>query len=331
MKGTRTPKRPRILLTNDDGIYANGINALAAVLAAAYEVTVVAPEGNQSGSSHSLTLGDILPIKEITMPCGLRGFSLRGTPTDCVLVALLDVMKDAQPDIVVSGCNHGPNVGVDVLYSGTVSAALEGLRQGHPSIAVSLDMEHGVPPHHFETAAAVLMAILAEPEFYAGLVKASAILNVNVPNIALSEVRGIMVTKQGFRAYENYVEKQFSPRGRAYYWIAGNSGPHDAKAGTDGYALLSNYVSVTPINLDLTCDELLKPLEARKDLVSRRLDMAVHARTDGQTVKRGDKVGGQRTASEEHCEPSAHPGARGKRGPGKGSAGQEGKRTNRKA
>ena len=265
------------------------------------------------------------------MPCGLQGFSLRGTPTDCVLVALLDVMKDSQPDIVVSGCNHGPNVGVDVLYSGTVSAALEGLRQGHPSIAVSLDMEHGVLPHHFETAAAVLMGILAEPQFYAGLVKASAILNVNVPNVRLSEVRGIMVTKQGFRAYENYVEKQFSPRGRAYYWIAGNSGPHDAKAGTDGYALLGNYVSVTPINLDLTCDELLKPLEARKNLVSERLTLAAQAHADGQTVKRTKQIRGKKTASKERCEPSASPGTRGKSSPGKGSAGQEGKSTNRRA
>lgn len=330
MKGTRTPKRPRILLTNDDGIYANGINALAAVLAASYDVTVVAPEGNQSGSSHSLTLGDILPIKEITMPCGLQGFSLRGTPTDCVLVALLDVMKDGQPDIIVSGCNHGPNVGVDVLYSGTVSAALEGLRQGHPSIAVSLDMEHGVPPHHFETAAAVLMAILAEPAFYAGLVEASAILNVNVPNVPLSEVRGIMVTKQGFRAYENYVEKQFSPRGRAYYWIAGNSGPHDAKVGTDGYALLGNYVSVTPINLDLTCDELLVPLEERKEPVSRRLASAAHAHADAQTVKPAEQPNGGTAASEEHSTSSVHRRTRGKLRPGKGSAGQEEKRTSRK-
>jgi 5'-nucleotidase len=265
MSATRKARRIRILLTNDDGIFANGINAVAAALAATYDVTVVAPEGNQSGSSHSLTLGDILPIREVTMPCGLKGFALRGTPTDCVLVALLDVMKDNPPDIVVSGCNHGPNVGVDVLYSGTVSAALEGLRQGHPSIAVSLDMVHGVQPHHFETAAAVLMEILAE------LVKAPAILNVNIPNVPLNDVKGVMITKQGFRAYENFVEKQFSPRGRAYYWIAGNSGPHDAKPGSDGYALISDYVSVTPINLDLTCDELLKPLEARKGLVEKRL------------------------------------------------------------
>jgi 5'-nucleotidase len=187
-------------------------------------------------------------------------------------------MKDNPPDIVVSGCNHGPNVGVDVLYSGTVSAALEGLRQGHPSIALSLDMVHGLQPHHFETAAAVLVEILAEPAFYADLVKAPAILNVNVPNVPLSDVKGVMITKQGFRAYENFVEKQFSPRGRAYYWIAGNSGPHDAKPGSDGYALINDYVSVTPINLDLTCDELLKPLEARKGLVGKRLAVVSGAR-----------------------------------------------------
>lgn len=264
-------KRTRILLTNDDGILANGINVTAAALAEKYDVTVVAPEGNQSGSSHSLTLGDILPIREIAMPCGLQGYSLRGTPTDCILVALLDVMKGRGPDIVVSGCNHGPNVGVDVLYSGTVSAALEGLRQGHPSIALSLDMIHGVQPHHFETAAAVLMEILAEPDFYEGLVDAPAILNINVPNVALRDVKGVMITKQGFRSYENFVEKQYSPRGRAYYWIAGNSGPHDAQPGSDGYALLNQYVSITPVNLDLTCDDLLGPLEARKILVDERI------------------------------------------------------------
>lgn len=267
----RKARRIRILLTNDDGIFATGINVVGGVLAERYDVTVVAPDGNQSGSSHSLTLGDILPIREVTMPCGLKGFALRGTPTDCILVALLDVMKDDPPDIVVSGCNHGPNVGYDVLYSGTVSAALEGLRHHVPSIALSLDMEHGVQPHHFETAAAVLMGILAEPEFYEGIVEATAILNVNVPNVPLAEIRGTMITKQGIRAYENYVDKQFSPRGRAYYWIAGNSGPHDAQPGSDGYALAERYISVTPVNLDLTCDELLKPLEKRKFLVDKCL------------------------------------------------------------
>jgi hypothetical protein len=139
-------------------------------------------------------------------------------------------------------------------------------------------MVYDIQPHHFETAAAVLMEILAEPAFYADLVKAPAILNVNVPNVPVSDVKGIMITKQGYRAYENFVEKQFSPRGRAYYWIAGNAGPHDAKAGSDGYALMNNYVSVTPINLDLTCDELLKPLEARKGLVDKRLAVVTGAR-----------------------------------------------------
>jgi 5'-nucleotidase len=283
MSAMRKVRRTRILLTNDDGIYATGINVVGAALAEKYDVTVVAPDGNQSGSSHSLTLGDILPIREVTMTCGLKGFSLRGTPTDCILVALLDVMKDNPPDIVVSGCNHGPNVGYDVLYSGTVSAALEGLRQGHPSIALSLDMVHGVEPHHFETAAAVLMEILAKPAFFDGLVEASAILNVNVPNTPLSDIEGFMITKQGIRAYENFVDKQYSPRGRAYYWIAGNSGPHDAQPGSDGYALVSGYVSVTPVNLDLTCDELLKPLEARKALLDDGLAMRTGAhRTFGR-------------------------------------------------
>lgn len=287
MSATRKVRRTHILLTNDDGIFANGINVVGAALAEKYDVTVVAPDGNQSGSSHSLTLGDILPIREVTMPCGLKGSSLRGTPTDCILVALLDVMKDNPPDIVVSGCNHGPNVGYDVLYSGTVSAALEGLRQGHPSIALSLDMMHGIQPHHFETAAAILMEILAEPAFFDGLVEASAILNVNVPNVPLNEVEGVMITKQGIRAYENFVDKQFSPRGRAYYWIAGNSGPHDAQPGSDGYALIGHYVSITPINLDLTCDEMLKPLEARKVLLDNRLAglTGIHG-TFGRSVAR---------------------------------------------
>jgi hypothetical protein len=151
-------------------------------------------------------------------------------------------------------------------------------------------MVHGVQPHHFETAAAVLMEILAEPTFYADLVNVPAILNVNVPNIPLSDVEGVLITKQGFRAYENFVEKQFSPRGRAYYWIAGNSGPHDAKRGSDGYALINNYVSVTPINLDLTCDELLKPLEARKGLVDKRLAVVTGVRgTFGRPATRSVK------------------------------------------
>jgi 5'-nucleotidase len=249
----------RVLITNDDGIYADGINTLASALYEIVNVTVVAPDREKSASGHSLTIDDILVIKEITMPSGLKGIAVvDGTPTDCVLMAVKDIMKDDPPDILVSGINHGANLGGDVIYSGTVSAALEGLAQGITSFAVSLDMhEKG----HFETASRVVMKIIEEPEFYKNIVQEKSILNINVPNVLYNRIAGIVITRQGDLSYQNYVEKYTSPTKRTFYWIGGDRPPHEIDQETDSYALSQNRVSVTPINIELTNFNLIPRLK----------------------------------------------------------------------
>ncbi|MGB9694764.1 MAG: 5'/3'-nucleotidase SurE [Caldisericaceae bacterium] len=260
-------ERLRILITNDDGIYADGINVLASTLSSIYDVTVVAPDRQKSASGHSLTIDDILVIKDVTMPSGLRGIAVvDGTPTDCVLIAVKDIMKDNPPDILISGINHGANLGGDVIYSGTVSAALEGLTQGIKSFAVSLDMfEKG----HFETAARVVMRIIEEPEFYRDIVQEKSILNINVPNIPYERVMGISITRQGNLSYQNYVEKYSSPTKRTFYWIGGDRPPHEIDEETDSYALSQKMVSVTPINIELTNFNLIPRL--KKAVVKLRI------------------------------------------------------------
>jgi 5'-nucleotidase len=249
----------RILITNDDGIYADGINVLSVSLSSAFDVTVVAPDRQKSASGHSLTIDDILVIREVTMPSGLRGIAvIDGTPTDCVLIAVKDIMKENPPDILVSGINHGANLGGDVIYSGTVSAALEGLTQSITSFAVSLD---AFDKGHFETAARVVIRIIEEPEFYRNIVQEKSILNINVPNIPYEQIAGISITRQGGLSYQNYVEKYTSPTKRTFYWIGGDRPPHEIDVETDSYALSKKMVSVTPINIELTNFNLIPRLK----------------------------------------------------------------------
>lgn len=231
-----------ILVTNDDGIMAEGIQRLRRAMSGIGQVMVVAPETQKSGASHALTLSDPLrsnPIDENTL-------AVDGTPTDCVLLAMRGLL-DRKPDILVSGINHGPNLGDDVTYSGTVAAAFEGTLLGLPSIAISVaswDMCSFESAERF--AASVARKVLAH-----GLPEGT-LLNVNVPSMPPEEIKGVRVTKLGKRVYRDAIVKKQDPRGRDYYWIGGQPPIWCEGEGTDFEAVEQGMISVTPLQLDLT-------------------------------------------------------------------------------
>lgn len=232
----------RILISNDDGYQAPGIRALAAVMAELGDVTVVAPERDRSGASNSLTLES--PIRAHTTPDGF--IRVDGTPTDCVHLAITGLL-DEEPDIVVSGINAGANMGDDVLYSGTVAAAMEGRFLGLPAIAVSLV---GHAPKHYETAAQVARTLLLK--LTKDPLPADTILNVNVPDLPWDELSGFEATRLGHRHKAEPVIKTQDPRGRPIYWVGPAGAEQDAGPGTDFHAVRQGFVSITPIQVDLT-------------------------------------------------------------------------------
>lgn len=232
-----------ILISNDDGYRAAGIAALADALAAIAEVTVVAPDRDRSGASNSLTLDT--PIRARATDNGFT--SVDGTPTDCVHLAITGLLS-AEPDMVVSGINAGANLGDDVLYSGTVAAAMEGRFLGFPAIAVSLVCEER--PQHFATAAQVTVDLVKR--VMAGALPADTILNVNVPDIPLADIKGLQATRLGHRHKSEPVIRMEDPRGRPVYWVGPAGSEQDAGPGTDFHAVRGGYVSVTPLDVDLT-------------------------------------------------------------------------------
>jgi 5'-nucleotidase len=249
--------RPRILITNDDGIYAEGLLALKAALDAVGEVHVVAPDRPRSACGHSITLHKPLRLNKVRLPDGSHGYSTNGTPSDCVLLAVLDVMKDGI-DLVISGINLGPNVGCDLTYSGTVSAAMEAVLAGIPAIAIS------VASHAEDISfdyAAKFSAHLARIILDRGL-PPDTLLNVNVPDLPASRIRGIEITRQGRRWYPGRIEKRTDPGGRAYFWLGGDDAMDELEDGTDVKALADDKVSVTPVHLDLTGYPVLDEIRA---------------------------------------------------------------------
>jgi len=241
-----------ILISDDDGYRAPGIRCLAEALKGVAEVTVVAPERDRSGASNSLTLDSPLRARQAE-----NGYTyVEGTPTDCVHLAITGLLEQ-EPDMVVSGINAGANLGDDVIYSGTVAAAMEGRFLGLPSIAVSLA---SFQPIHFETAAKVILALLdrlkCEP------IPPETILNVNVPDLPFEQLAGWQVTRLGNRHKSEPVIRQTDPRGRPIYWV-GPAGPEqDAGPGTDFHAIRNGFVSVTPIHMDLTHYQVLDKVKA---------------------------------------------------------------------
>ena len=245
-----------ILVSNDDGINSEGIEALGDALSHLGEVYTVAPDRDQSASSHSLNLTRPLRIEEISE----RKFSVDGTPTDCVNLAVNGILANAnrKPDIVVSGINMAANMGDDITYSGTVSAAMEATLMKIPAIAVSLAAKRNFM---FETAA-YYARLTAEFVLKSGLPE-NTLLNVNVPNLPLEKIKGIQVTRQGKRVYEAPIVENTDPRGKKYYWIGGNELDSLRIKNSDIVSVLDGYVSVTPIKLDMTNYEYLEELQKK--------------------------------------------------------------------
>lgn len=242
----------RILLTNDDGYSSEGIQILADSLEPLGEVWVVAPRAEQSAVSHALTLDRPLHIE----PLGERRFAVDGTPTDCVALGFASLMGDSAPDLVVSGINFGGNMGVDVHYSGTVSAAFEGVILGCPALAVSQVRGEGFSFHVAAEYARRLAAWILD----SGLT-ADTLLNVNVP---VGRPRGVRLTRLGVRRYTEGVIEQVDPRGRKIFWIGGGEPVWEAIPGTDFHEVASGFVSVTPLHLDMTDHQALESLQAAR-------------------------------------------------------------------
>jgi len=267
---TKTSRRMRALLTNDDGIAAEGIHALAAVLAPAWDVAVVAPDSQRSASSHSITLHKPLRLDAVgRYPAGVRAYQCSGSPTDCVMLGVLEVMKDAPPHIIVSGINDGPNVAEDVTYSGTVAAAMEGAMLKIPSLSVSLFDSRS---RDFSAAADFTARLISRlfaagssggkgARTFASVMKRSRVfLNVNVPSLPAEEIKGFAVTFLGSRTYRDILRQSLDPRRRPYYWIGGEKVMDVSPRGSDIWALKRGYVSVTPLTVDITAASAISAL-----------------------------------------------------------------------
>ena len=245
----------RILISNDDGIHARGLLDLVAAVADLGEVTVVAPDRAQSATGHSITLHKPLRADPVAIHGAAMAYSVSGTPTDCVALAIRHLVRD-RPDILISGINHGANLGWDLTYSGTVAAAVEGALLGVPSLAVSLASRASGISYQFAGAWAREMAeMLCErtlPPF--------TLLNVNIPWLGDLPPHGARVTRQGKRRYDGGVTERQDPSGRPYYWLGGEIPEEELSPGTDTRAIIDGYVSITPLHLDLTAPDLLDEL-----------------------------------------------------------------------
>ena len=245
-----------IIITNDDGIHAEGLLELRRALSDMGNVIVVAPDRPRSGCGHSVTLHKPLRMERARMADGEYGYASNGTPSDCVSLGVRDLAK-GDVSLVVSGINRGPNLGHDLTYSGTVSAAMEGAMMGVPSFAISLAVETAEEVDY--AAAADFARRLAEEIVVRGL-PADVFLNVNVPAVPRGRIRGVEITRQGDRRYPGKIEKRVDPGGRRYYWIGGDIPSSLMEEGTDVKAVADHKISVTPIHLDLTAYSAMKLL-----------------------------------------------------------------------
>ncbi len=232
-----------ILVSNDDGIFAEGLNALCRELMTLFNVVVVAPDAERSNVGHAITLSMPLRVEIVHLPCGLKGYSVSGMPADCIKIAISSLL-DRKPDLVISGINLGSNLGMDVLYSGTVSAATEAVILGIPAFAISLDMLEN-PDFSF---AAKFAKKLAELVFAHGLAE-NTVLNVNVPDKTPAGVKIVPLSKARYR---EYYEKRVNPRRKVYYWLTGEFMEETDIGESDTRALREGFVSITPLTVDLT-------------------------------------------------------------------------------
>lgn len=250
-----------ILVSNDDGVHAPGIKALARQMATIANVIVVAPDRNRSGASNSLTLTRPLRINQLD-----NGYySVEGTPTDCVHLALTGALKEPI-DLVVSGINDGANMGDDILYSGTVAAAMEGRHLGLPAIAFSM-VGHAI--EHYDTAAVIASQLVMTMQI--NKLSAQTILNVNIPDLPLDAIKGIKITRLGTRHNAEPAIKSMDPRGKSIYWIGPPGLEADSGPGTDFHAVSQGYVSITPLNIDMTHYSVFDTLSSWVDTISLTL------------------------------------------------------------
>jgi 5'-nucleotidase len=246
----------RILLSNDDGYHATGLAALNEAVSELADTVIVAPDRNQSGASHSLTLD--APLRVAQTDDGV--FFVNGTPTDCVHLAITGLLH-ADPDMVIAGINHGANLGDDVLYSGTVAAAIEGRFLGLPAMAVSLVSEK---PQNFAVAAMAACELLQKLQ--TNPLPADIILNVNVPDLPAEDLRGFKTTRLGVRHRSEAMIRMEDPKGQPVYWVGAAGVGQDAGEGTDFHAVEHGYVSVTPLQIDLTQHSVLADIQTWLEL-----------------------------------------------------------------
>lgn len=251
-------KDPLILISNDDGITARGIRTLVELMSDLGEVLVVAPDSPQSGMGHAITVGDTLRLEETDIFKNIKAYECSGTPADCVKLAKHFLLKDRKPDLIVSGINHGSNTSISILYSGTMSAAIEGAIEGTPAIGFSLcdyasDAEFSHIHDHVKNIAGQVLS--------SGLPKGVA-LNVNFPAKRQAPVKGIKICRQARAKWQEAFDQRFDPNGRRYFWMAGNFVNFDKGEDNDEWAIANNYVSIVPCQFDLTAHHAIDDLNA---------------------------------------------------------------------
>ncbi|MCJ7702183.1 MAG: 5'/3'-nucleotidase SurE [Anaerolineales bacterium] len=249
-----------ILVTNDDGVTAPGLLALAQEMRNLGDVTILAPDRNWSASGHAKTMHRPLRVKEVILPDGTSAYSSDGTPSDCVGLALLGFIE-RKIDLVVSGINPNANLGHDVTYSGTVTAAMEAIIGGVPGIAVSVDS----PENHvgwLDYGPSARAALKVAASLYDRGFPADTVINVNVPYLKDNQIKGILTTRQGLRIYRDQLVRREDPRKRPYYWIGGEVPTGILEEGTDFWAINTGYISVTPLKLDLTAYEMFPAMDS---------------------------------------------------------------------
>jgi len=254
--------RPQILVSNDDGITARGIRHLVNVMSNIGDVVVVAPDGPQSGMGHAITIGNTLRLQEVDIFEKAEGFKCSGTPADCVKIAKHFVLKDKRPDLVVSGINHGSNTSISVLYSGTMSAAIEASLEGLPAIGFSLcDYASGADfTHTLDYVEKIAVQALE-----LGLPKGVS-LNVNFPPKRNKPIKGVKICRQANAKWQEVFDQRYDPNGRRYFWMAGNFVNFDKGEDNDEWAIANNYASIVPVMYDLTAHHAIPTINEQWDV-----------------------------------------------------------------
>ena len=250
-------KRPNILISNDDGIYSPGIYALWEAMCEIGDPIVVAPDTERSAVGHAITLIDPLRVTSVNRSGGFKGYAVSGTPADCAKIAIKSIL-DNKPNLMISGINSGSNIGKNLIYSGTVSAATEGTMLGIPSIAISLN-SFSFDDYRASKKAAI---DIAKKVLLDGM-PVGTLLNVNIPFCAPDKIKGVKITRQGSHYFKDEFESREDPRMRTYYWMKGNMIKQDKELIYDGKALQEDYISITPIQFDMTNESCFNELQTR--------------------------------------------------------------------